>query len=450
MITMTDKHNCCGCSACASICPKHCITMQTDNEGFLYPKVNDADCIDCGLCEKVCHELHPFEERKPRKVYAAINKNEEVRLKSSSGGIFYLLAEKTIAEGGVVFGARFDEQWQVVIDYAETMEGVKAFMGSKYVQARMATAYTDAKRFLTEGRKVLFSGAPCQIAGLHHFLRKPYDNLLSVDIICHGTPSPKVWGRYLDEVVTAGRKAINDVQFRNKRNGWKAFNFTMKYNKDEQSVSLCSHHQQNHFMRAFLRDMILRPSCYQCQAKSGRSHSDITIADFWGINTEMPEMDDDKGTGLVLLNSDKGQTALDWSKTNDKETTADVALSHNAAYSHSVYVHPNRKDFFARLDKVDSVTVLINDELRPTIKNKIKNQLYRCKRLINKLLKRSVGGGKISFAKENLKHKPSVFPNNNYISTITFRNKGAGWKSYRMEILVDLNSFIDTHKTLTN
>ena len=211
--------------------------MQADNEGFLYPKVNEADCIDCGLCEKVCYELHPFEERKPQKVYAAINKDEEVRLKSSSGGIFYLLAEKTIEEGGVVFGARFDEQWQVVIDYAETMEGVKAFMGSKYVQARMATAYTDAKRFLTEGRKVLFSGTPCQIAGLHHFLRKPYDNLLSVDIICHGTPSPKVWGRYLDEVVTAGRKAINDAQFRNNRNGWKAFNCTLECNKDEQSVS---------------------------------------------------------------------------------------------------------------------------------------------------------------------------------------------------------------------
>src|SRR5574344_829304 len=164
MINITDKHNCCGCSACASICPKHCITMQADNEGFLYPKVNETDCIDCGLCEKVCHELHPFEERKPEKVYAAINKDQEVRLKSSSGGIFYLLAEKTIAEGGVVFGARFDEQWQVVIDYAETMEGVKAFMCSKYVHARMATAYTDAKRFLTDGRKVLFSNTPCQMA----------------------------------------------------------------------------------------------------------------------------------------------------------------------------------------------------------------------------------------------------------------------------------------------
>lgn len=393
MIHINNKHNCCGCSACASVCPKHCISMQADNEGFLYPIINKADCIDCGLCEKVCHEIHPFDERKPHKVYAAINKDEEIRLTSSSGGIFYLLAEKTIAEGGVVFGARFDEQWQVVIDYAETMEGVKAFMGSKYVQARMDTAYTDAKRFLTEGRKVLFSGTPCQIAGLNHFLRKSYDNLLTMDIICHGTPSPKVWNRYLDEVVTEGRKAINDVQFRNKSNGWKAFNFTMEYNKDEQTVSICSHHQQNHFMRAFLRDMILRPSCYQCQAKSGRSHSDITIADFWGINTEIPEMDDDKGTGLVLVNTNKGQASLDWRNITFKETTAETAIRHNPAYFRSVAAHPKREVFFNRLAKADSVNSLITDCLRPTLKQRLRMTLSSCKQLINRMLKFVIGGG---------------------------------------------------------
>ena len=394
MITITDKHNCCGCSACSSICPKHCITMQADNEGFLYPMVSEADCIDCGLCEKVCHELHPFEERKPQKVYAAINKDEEVRLKSSSGGIFYLLAEKTIAEGGVVFGARFDEQWQVVIDYAEDMKGVKAFMGSKYVQARMETAYTDTKRFLTDGRKVLFSGTPCQITGLHHFLRKPYDNLLTVDIICHGTPSPKVWSRYLDEIVTAGRKAINDVQFRNKRNGWKRFNFVMSYSKEEQSVSLSSYHRDNHFMKAFLQDMILRPSCHNCQTKSGRSHSDITLADFWGIKSEIPELDDDKGTGLVLVNTEKGQTALDWSKTNHKETTADIALGHNPAYSHSVVAHPKRADFFTRIDETESVNSLIVDCLRPTLKQCLRMSLSLCKKLINRILRIIMGGVK--------------------------------------------------------
>lgn len=436
MIQITDSHNCCGCSACASICPKHCITMQEDNEGFLYPKVNESDCIDCGLCEKVCHELRPFEERKPQKAYAAINKDEEIRLKSSSGGIFYLLAEKTIAEGGVVFGARFDEQWQVVIDYTETMEGVKAFMGSKYVQARMETAYADAKHFLSGGRKVLFSGTPCQIAGLHHFLRKPYDNLMTVDIICHGTPSPKVWSRYLDEVVTAGRKAINDVQFRNKRDGWKAFNFTMAYNKDEQTVSFCSHHQKNHFMRAFLCDMILRPSCYQCQAKSGRSHSDITIADFWGINTEIPDMDDDKGTGLVLVNTDKGQASLDWSNLTIKKTTAEVALRHNPAYSRSVAAHPKRADFFARIDETESVDALIVDCLRPTLKQRLYMSFLSCKQLIKRILKSFVGGGNKKGIKQPEMISIPTISETTFVASITFRNKQQGWKLYRMEIKI--------------
>lgn len=393
MITITYKSLCCGCSACASICPKHCISMREDNEGFLYPIVNEADCIDCGLCEKVCHELHPNEERKPLKVFAAINKDENVRMDSSSGGIFHLLAEKTIAEDGIVFGARFDEQWQVVIDYAKTMEDVKAFMGSKYVQARMETAYTDAKRFLQEGKKVLFSGTPCQIAGLHHFLRKEYDNLLTVDVICHGTPSPKVWGRYLDEVVTAGRKAINDVQFRNKRNGWKRFNFTMSYNDENKTVSLLCHHQQNHFMKAFLQDMVLRPSCYHCQAKNGKSHSDITIADFWGINSEMPEMDDDKGTSLILVNTNKGKAAIDWGQITHMEATTETALGYNPAYYSSATAHPKREKFFTQLDECDSVICLINKVLRPTFKRRMKIQLSRCKHLINRVLISSIGGG---------------------------------------------------------
>lgn len=436
MIQITDKHDCCGCSACASICPKHCITMQADSEGFLYPVVNMADCIDCGLCEKVCHELHPYEERKPQKVYAALNKDEEVRLKSSSGGIFYLLAEKIIVEGGVVFGARFDDQWQVVIDYAETMDGVRAFMGSKYVQARMDTAYADAKRFLKEGRKVLFSGTPCQIAGLNHYLRKPHDNLLTVDIICHGTPSPKVWSRYLDEVVTAGRKAIHDVQFRNKRNGWKAFNFTMAYDKDEKAVSLFSHHQQNHYMRAFLRDMILRPACYQCQAKSGRSYSDITIADFWGINTEMPEMDDDKGTGLVLVNTEKGQSALDWTKISHKETTAETAVRYNPAYYRSVAPHPKRAAFFNRLDEADSVNALIIDSLRPTLKQRVRMQVSRCKQFVKRVLKFATGGGNSTLTQQdNVVFIPSL-PESTSVAAITFRNKQRGWKKYRMEIKI--------------
>ncbi|MGN1228779.1 MAG: Coenzyme F420 hydrogenase/dehydrogenase, beta subunit C-terminal domain [Prevotella sp.] len=384
---------CTACSSCLHSCPKHCISMQADSEGFLYPVVNESDCIDCGLCEKVCHELHPYDERKPLKVYAAINKDEQVRMNSSSGGMFYLLAEKTISEGGVVFGARFDDDWQVVLDYAKTMEDVKPFMGSKYVQARTGTAYKDAETFLKQGRRVLFSGSPCQIAGLHHYLRKEYENLTTVDFVCHGVPSPKVWGRYLDEVVRAGKQAINDVKFRNKGNGWKKFNFVLTYKQEEKSYSLCSWHQQNHYMRAFLSDMILRPSCHDCRAKQGRSHSDITIADFWGIDREMPEMDDDKGTGLVLVNTEKGSQALDWSKVNKMESSIEVASKYNGGLSSLTKPHPKRTEFFAALDTSPSVINLIDKSLRPPFKKRIRMALRRCKRLIKRILSFLMGGG---------------------------------------------------------
>lgn len=393
MISIEDKTFCCGCSACAMKCPKHCITMQSDNEGFLYPVVNEAECIDCGLCEKVCHELHPYDERKPLNVYAAINNDEQVRMNSSSGGMFYLLAGKTISEGGVVFGARFDEEWQVVIDYAETLEDVKPFIGSKYVQARTSTAYKDAETFLKQGRKVLFSGTPCQTAGLHHYLRKEYENLTVVDFVCHGVPSPKVWGRYLEEVVKAGKQAINDVKFRNKGNGWKKFNFVLTYSQEGKSYSLCSWHQQNHYMRAFLSNMILRPSCHDCRAKQGRSNSDITIADFWGINAEMPEMDDDKGTGLVLVNTEKGRNALDWNKVTYKESSVEVASKHNPGLSSMTKLYPKRGEFFAALDTSSSVIALIDKSLRPPFTRRIRTAIGRCKQLINKLLANLRRGG---------------------------------------------------------
>lgn len=187
-------------------------------------------------------------------------------------------------------------------------------------------------------------------------------------------------------------------------------------------------------MRAFLRDMILRPSCYLCQAKSGRSHSDITIADFWGINTEMPEMDDDKGTGLVLLNTDKGQTALDWSKTNHKETTANIAIGHNPAYFRSVAAHPKREEFFARIDETESVNELIVDCLRPTLKQRLHMSLFACKQMIKRMLRFVMGGGKTEVStRPEIVTIPQI-PDNASITSITFRNKHQGWKSYRMEI----------------
>ena len=378
MILVIEKKNCCGCSACASICPKQCIKMTEDNEGFLYPTVNNAVCIKCGLCDKVCNELYPYAKRIPKRVLAAINKNIDVRLRSSSGGVFYILAESTIKMGGIVFGARFDANWQVFISYAEDMEGVEAFMGSKYVQARIGNAYKDVKRFLLEGRKVLFSGTPCQVAGLHKFLRKSYDNLLTIDFVCHGTPSPKVWKLYLENVLKE-IKNIDRIEFRNKNNGWRKFNFNLVYSKKNKSISLLSPASQNHYMKAFLHDIILRPSCYDCKVKECRSQSDITIADFWGIEKVFPNRDDDKGTSMIFINTDAGAKSLDFTQIEYLETEYDKVKLLNKACFCSSNPHPKRDTFFRRLNKGDNMIKLIDSYTNPSLKYRIKQILSRCK-----------------------------------------------------------------------
>ena len=391
MINIIDKHNCCGCAACASICIKQCIRMTSDKEGFLYPQVDKESCVNCGLCEKVCNELNPYDSRKPLKVLAAINKNEDVRMRSSSGGIFYVLANKVIDDGGVVFGARFDEDWQVVLDYAEDKKGVESFMGSKYVQARVEDAYKDVRQFLSEGRKVLFSGTPCQVAGLHKFLHKSYGNLVCVDFICHGVPSPKVWAMYLGDVVREVRR-VSGIEFRNKERGWKNFSFHLRYNEVGNTTSVLSSFYRNHYMKAFLKDITLRPSCYDCKAKGGRSHSDITIADFWGIDTVFPEMDDDKGTGLVFINSEKGEYALDKGQIKFSETSYERIKPLNPSCYRSPKTPPKRDKFFARLGKENLMT-LIDDCTKPTFNQRLRWIVAQCKSVIKRLLNSIIGGG---------------------------------------------------------
>lgn len=200
MIKIEDKKKCCGCTACVQVCPKQCIDLIEDTEGFLYPKVNKKSCVECGACENVCPFTFTLQPRmNPLVSYAAKNRDEDVRKESSSGGIFTALAENVINEGGVVFGVRFDEKWNPVFDYTETVDGLAAFRGSKYVQSTVGDSFKQVRSFLKANRKVLFSGTPCQVAGLKLFLRHEYDNLLTVEVVCHGVPSPGVWRKYLGE-----------------------------------------------------------------------------------------------------------------------------------------------------------------------------------------------------------------------------------------------------------
>lgn len=350
MINITDKSKCCGCTACVQRCPKQCIVMHEDKEGFLYPKVDTAKCIDCGLCEKVCPVLNVADDRLPQKVLAAKNKNEQIRKTSSSGGIFTILAEQVINDGGVVFGVKFNDKWEVVHSYTETIDGLAAFRGSKYVQSFIGNSFKETETFLKQGRKVLFSGTPCQIAGLKRYLRKEYSNLLTVECACHGVPSPKVWKEYLKEVkANCGATSILDVCFRDKSTGWKSYSVSYKC-KSKQDVykRYSAQHYDNPFMSAFLGDFILRPSCYSCVAKAGSSGADIALADFWGIENILPHFDDDKGCNLLIDYSGRA------SYENGCElltASYEDAVKYNPAVVRSFNKPLNRDFFFHRFNK---------------------------------------------------------------------------------------------------
>ena len=372
-IHLADNSSCTGCSACAVACPKHCIIMQEDKEGFLQPIIDNKACIKCHKCEKVCPILNPesIEDSFETKAYAIINKNDDIRAKSSSGGVFFPLAKWVIEQGGVVFGAKWNQQWEVVHDYTEDVEGIKAFMRSKYVQSNIGNTYVKVKQFLKENRKVLFSGTPCQVGGLISFLGSKPENLIIVDIICHGVPSPKVWHKYLNEKCKENQ--ILDINFREKSLGWKNFQnvtttTTTTYKESQ---------RENLFFRAFLNNVILRKSCYNCAFKSIKRISDITLADYWGVHIHCPQMDDDKGTSLVFIHTLQGDKLLNEIKDNLilEQQEISKAIEWNSAMIQSVPLTERRKYFFKAFDKnkfFDMSSYIDKDRLWVRIKRKIK------------------------------------------------------------------------------
>ncbi|EEC97020.1 4Fe-4S binding domain protein [Parabacteroides johnsonii DSM 18315] len=343
--------------------------MQEDTEGFFYPVVDECVCVDCGLCERVCPVLNQSSEREPLEVYAAFNKNEEIRMQSSSGGIFTALANQIIKEGGVVFGARFNEDWEVVHDYVETIEGLSVFRGSKYVQSRIGNTFSQTEQFLKQGRKVLFSGTPCQIAGLKLYLRKEYENLLTMDFICHGVPSSGVWRQYLNELITHlgnsrisvyshsesiilnSIRNISHIEFRNKRLGWKKYCFALTLSVTDEygsknTVLLSEPHNENIFMKGFLANLYLRPSCYACPSKCLKSGSDITIGDYWGIQNVKPEIDDDKGICCTIVNTSKGIFYVSKINVNKIISSYKEVFQGNTALIKSALLSTKRDEFY--------------------------------------------------------------------------------------------------------
>lgn len=367
---INNKINCCGCNACVQICPKQCINIVLDDEGFWYPAVDLSICVDCGLCEKVCPVINRYEEKKePLKSVACRTSDKDLLEKSSSGGFFSELAQYIISQEGVVFGARFDKNWNVVHDYVETLEGLSVFRGSKYVQSNIGNTYKHVQNFLKEGRLVLFSGTPCQISGLNHFLRCEYDNLITIDFVCHSCPNPTIWDRYLKEISEKNNVSkITNITFRSKKNGWSKYSLEIQGVVDgKEKQILLESQNKNLYLRGFLQDLYTRPSCSQCPARNYTSNSDITMCDFWGMNKYYPELMDEKGMSIVLLNTQKSLKIFD----SIKEIFFNFEIPYlqvepkglHLTITESVNKHPNREKFYKELLKSKSLLTLIYKNL---------------------------------------------------------------------------------------
>ncbi|WP_289129026.1 Coenzyme F420 hydrogenase/dehydrogenase, beta subunit C-terminal domain [uncultured Clostridium sp.] len=298
-----NKAKCCGCQACFNGCPKKAISMIEDNKGFKYPIVDKNKCINCGLCKKVCPVLKDDTNTNNIKVYACINKDKNKRERSSSGGIFTLLAQEILKDGGAVIGAAFDENFEVRHICVQDDKDLQKIYKSKYVQSDINTMYVKAKDMLEKNRKVLFTGTPCQIEGLYSFLGREYENLYTHDFICHGVPSPKVWKKYKKYIEKKSGKQIKSIDFRNKTYGWKKYylKFTFDDSTYEDNINF------DPYLKLFLNDIILRDSCYKCKFKKINRKSDVTLADFWGVEKVLPDLFDNKGISTVIINTEKGR-----------------------------------------------------------------------------------------------------------------------------------------------
>lgn len=354
MIEIKEKKFCSGCTACASICPKKCIQMQPDEEGFLYPTVDVKNCVECGACENVCPIQNPMEEEKvQQKAWLVQHKDEAVRLDSSAGGAFTAIATVTLEKGGVVFGAAYDDDFQVHHTYVENVEELQKFRNSKYVQSDIGNCFQQVKRYLKENRWVCFSGTPCQIEGLSKFLGKSYDRLLLVDVVCHGIPSPLIWKKYLEYQKADSNKPDN-IRFRDKFYGYKYS--TMSLIRNGTNVYHAGS-QLDPMLRAFFSDICDRPSCYECPFKKRYRVSDLTIWDCFSVYDFDKDMDDDKGTTRVLCHTEKGADSVQkiTRVAKCKEVSPDKLVAGVKEMYESVLMNPKRAMFMEDAKQLSGV-----------------------------------------------------------------------------------------------
>ena len=348
MPKLAESKYCTGCTACASACPKGCITMAEDENGFRFPVVDPEACVSCALCERACPVVKPrgMPKNEPQ-AYAVYTKDEALRLSSSSGGVFSEVAKTVLDKGGAVFGAAYNESFAVVHICAEREADLARLRGAKYAQSDLGDTFSQVKARLNRGQQVLFSGTPCQVAGLKAFLGRDYENLLTVDFVCHSVPSPMAWKEYVKYrgQTDNGGELPAAINLRAKHTGWSRYRYSNLFQYADGTVHSAVS-GESLYMKLFGGGYLSRESCENCRFKGHSRVSDLTLGDFWGIWDIHPEMDDNRGTSLVLVQSDRGAAVLDQlrEKLVMKPVTPEEASRENPAMVKPMAVQEKRQD----------------------------------------------------------------------------------------------------------
>lgn len=395
-----EKVYCSGCRACEQICPVSAISMVEDQEGFLYPEVDKEKCINCEKCIVTCRRIENQGPNKIRECYALKNKSDDIRKKSSSGGVFYELARVILELDGDVYGVAFDDEYQAMQKKITRVEDVPQLMGSKYVQSNTGNTFSEAKSSLENGKWVLYSGTPCQIAGLKSYLEKEYEKLLCVSVICHGVPSPMVWRRYVSYLKGRfGETNINSIIFRDKSTGWKAYSLKVQFEENTYITDF----RNDLYGDAFLKNVILRPSCYRCRAKGEYQQADIILGDYWGIEKVHPKFEDTIGISAVILNSLKGKVFFEKIKQNFlcKESRYECIEKNQPTLEHSVRKSAYRDKFFESLKDYGAIDIALKENIVPEIIPVYERKQYQYD-LIKKYLDAKIAGHKIGDALERI------------------------------------------------
>ncbi len=367
-----QKKKCTGCTTCVNICPKNAIAMIEDSEGFKHPVIDQEKCINCGLCKKTCPVLNSKHNESLNECYVGYCKDMEERTKGSSGAIFSVVANYVLENNGIVIGAAFDENnhlQHIAINNKEKLDKLKK---SKYLQSDLGNIFKYVKDNVNN-KMILFVGTPCQIGGLKAFLKKDYDNLICIDIICHGVPSPKLFAKYVNELEKQKNDKLLGYDFRDKSTGWDTYSNNAKFKKD----NVITKYSENPYMKLFLSDVTLRESCYNCNFKLGNKYSDITLGDFWGVKNHYPEMFNDKGVSCIIVNTKKGQNVLELVK-NDlimSECEIGEIVSGNPSLKISNKRPKGRDKFFEEIDKISIDELSQKYKKNTSIYGKIKRKI---------------------------------------------------------------------------